>query len=196
MSHPPADRVRVLGLPVDRVNLDELLDRVEEFVQAGKSRTVAYLNVHVANAAARDEGLRVFLDTADLCYCDGEGIRLGARILGHTLPPRMTGADWIWDLAARAEGRSRLFWLGGAPGVTEQASAVLRERHPGLVIGHDHGFHEEELVPALLDRINAFEPDVLLIGMGACLVTSTLFLPALLRMIEGPAPSGGSTPRA
>ncbi len=37
---------------------------------------------------------------------------------------------------------------------------------------------------------------VLLIGMGACLVTSTLFLPALLRMIEGPAPSGGSTPRA
>ncbi len=161
-----ADRIRVLGLPVDVLDLRGLIDRVGDFVDGGEPRTVAYLNVHVANTASGDRELSAFLDGVDLCYCDGEGIRLGARLLGHDLPERMTGADWIWDLAARAEGRWRIFWLGGEPGVTEQASQVLRERHPGLEVAADHGFHDDAATPALLERIRSFGPHVLLVGMG------------------------------
>jgi len=161
-----AARVRVLGLPVDPVDLEGLLAGVSAFIEAGEPRTVSYLNVHVANVAAHTPDLRAFLEQTDLCYCDGAGIRLGAKLLGRALPERMTGADWIWDLAARAEGQWRIFWLGGAPGATAEACEVLRQRHPGLELGHDHGFHHSEAVPALIDRIHAFEPHILLVGMG------------------------------
>ncbi len=166
MSDRPGSRFRVLGLPVDHLDRAGLLARVVDYAAGHTKRTVAYLNVHVANQAAQDPGLRDFLDRVDLCYCDGEGIRLGARVLGHSLPERMTGADWIWDLAAQAEGTLRLFWLGGEPGVTDRAAEVLRERHPDLAIASDHGFHDADQVPALLARIHDFAPHILLVGMG------------------------------
>jgi len=162
-------RISLLDLPVDPLDLDGLLDAVESLVAAGRARPgrrVAYLNVHVVNQARRHPELAAFLKGADLCYCDGAGIVLGAKILGHALPGRMTGADWIWDLAARAEGRLKIFWLGGAPGVTDRACEALRQRHPRLVMGSDHGFHAPDDTPALIERINAFGPDVLLVGMG------------------------------
>ncbi len=169
---PERDRVEVLGVGVDPVPPEALLDRVGELVErgrrAGERATVAYANVHVLNTAARDPALRAFLAGCDLVYCDGNGVVLASRILGRPLPGRMTGADWIWDLAARAEGRWRLYWIGGEPGVTDAAAERLRERHPGLAIATDHGFHPREGPEdaASLERIRAFDPDIVLVGMG------------------------------
>ena len=159
-------RIEVLDLPVDVLDLEALLERVAALVDEESSSTIGYLNIHVANLAAADPDLTAFLQRLDVCYCDGEGIRLGARLLGESLPVRMTGADWIWPLAARAEGRWRIFWLGGEPGVTAEAAGVLQQRHPQLKIDTDHGFHSPEDQEALLHRINAFEPHIVLVGMG------------------------------
>lgn len=131
---------------------------------AGEPVTVGYLNVHVVNTAMRDEGLHAFLQGLDLCYADGSGVVLGARILGQDIPERMTGADWIWDLAESASGRWRVAWIGGEPGVAEAAATALRERHPTLDLHAEHGFESDS--PALIARVNAFEPHIVLVGMG------------------------------
>lgn len=158
----------MLDVGVDPIGLDELLSRVGHAVEARERLTVVYANVHVLNCATADVVLRRFLGRADIVYCDGNGVRLGAHLLGRELPHRMTGADWIWRLAAEAEGRWRIWWIGGEPGVAERAAGRLRERHPRLEIGADHGFHarsgpEDE---ASLARIAAFAPDIVLVGMG------------------------------
>ena len=174
---PPVD---VLGIRVDALDLAGLLGAVDALIEehrrpgaaqrgaAERGGTVAYVNVHVANEAAAHHDVRRFLNDADICYCDGAGIVLGARMLGHTLPGRMTGADWIWDLAAHAEGRYHLYWLGSEPGVTDAAAAVLQARHPALQISTDHGFHPKHGPEnsALIARINAARPDIVLVGMG------------------------------
>ncbi len=154
----------VLGVRVHAVDRAGLLDRVSLLVSAGTPATVGYANVHVLNTAASEPGLRAFLNTLDLCYCDGNGVKWAARATGQAMPERMTGADWIWDFAARAEGQWRVFWVGGEPGVAEEAATRLRARHPGLVVATDHGFHDD--VAPLLARINGFRPDILLVGMG------------------------------
>lgn len=159
-------RVQVLQLPVDAVDREGLLDRVAQLIDGGGPATVAYLNVHVANIAHGDPDLQRFLQGADLCYCDGSGIRLGARILGESLPERMTGADWIWQLAARAEGLWRLAWVGGEPGVAEAAIARLQERHPALEARGWHGYATDAELPAMLAEINAYTPQIVLVGMG------------------------------
>lgn len=160
-------RIDVLGVGVDPLTLDKLLERVEDLVAQRHRSTVAYANVHVLNTAARCPDLRAFLNRATICYCDGNGVVLAARMLGRHLPGRMTGADWIWDLAERAESRRwRLWWIGGEPGVTEAAAKALRAKHPGLIIGTDHGFHLPAEDDAVLERMNAFAPDIVLVGMG------------------------------
>lgn len=159
-----APEVRLLGVPIAPVSRAQLLEQVAGFIAADSRATVAYANVHVLNVAAHDAELAAFLNAADLVYCDGAGVVLGARLTAQRLPERMTGADWIWDLAARAEGSWRIFWLGGEPGVAAAAAQKLRERHPRLVIEADHGFHED--IAPLIARINAFQPHILLVGMG------------------------------
>jgi N-acetylglucosaminyldiphosphoundecaprenol N-acetyl-beta-D-mannosaminyltransferase len=165
-----SERLTLLGLPVDSLDVRGLLDAVGGLIAEGRQRpgrTVAYLNVHVANTAYKTPDLTAFLKGVDLCYCDGAGIVLGARLMGHRLPGRMTGADWIWDLAQEAADQGwRIFWLGGKPGVTDRAAVELRGRHPSLEVESDHGYHTEETTPGLLARINAFAPDILLVGMG------------------------------
>lgn len=156
--------VPVLGVHVDALTRSQMLAEAAHLVDSGGKHTVAYANVHVLNQAANNPALKNFLNAASLCFCDGNGVVLGARLLGGALPERMTGADWIWDFAALAEGRWRVFWLGGEPGVCAKAADRLREKHARLEIETDHGFHTD--MPAVLAKINTFKPDVLLVGMG------------------------------
>jgi N-acetylglucosaminyldiphosphoundecaprenol N-acetyl-beta-D-mannosaminyltransferase len=92
-------------------------------------------------------------------------------LLGHHLPPRLTGADFIWDLAARcAADGLRLYWLGGEPGVARAACARLQHRLPGLAVAGSHHGMFTKTGPAgrrVLGRIEATRPDVLLVGMGS-----------------------------
>lgn len=165
MSAP--ERLHLLGLPVDVLDRAAMLAQVREMISGGAPKTVAYLNVHVVNSARRDPELTRFLQGVDLCYADGQGIVLGARLQGKHLPERMTGADWIWDLAALAESEGwTLAWVGGEPGVSEHAAKVLREKHPKLELHAEHGFHSPAQTPELLARINAAAPDIVLVGMG------------------------------
>lgn len=161
-------RIEILGVGVDPVDKDALFSTVAEYIEQKQTRTIAYVNIHVLNSAVHDLALQHFLKQADLCYCDGSGVRLGARLLGKTLPERMTGADWIHDLAALAAGRWRIFWLGGAPGITAKAAQTLQTAHPNLHIDTDHGYYPKDGPEndALIARINAAHPDIVLVGMG------------------------------
>jgi N-acetylglucosaminyldiphosphoundecaprenol N-acetyl-beta-D-mannosaminyltransferase len=163
------DRVRLQGIGVDPLDVDGLLDRVGALVHAGRRSTVAYVNVHVLNEAARDPQLAAFLAGVDLCYADGAGVVLGARVVGKRLPPRMTGADWIWDLGGRAARDGwKLAWIGGEYGVAARAARVLESRNPGLeFVFTSHGYvRGEAAADRMLAKLSAAKPDILLVGMG------------------------------
>jgi N-acetylglucosaminyldiphosphoundecaprenol N-acetyl-beta-D-mannosaminyltransferase len=163
-------KVPLQGIPVDALTLPELLSTVERWVEDRERRTVAYVNVHVLNVAAGDAELTAFLQGVDLCYADGKGVVLGAKLVGRELPGRMTGADWIEDLAEMAvEHGWRLGWVGGEYGVTAAAARVLAARHPGLqVVEAPHGYFPRSGPghDALIARLNDARLDMLLVGMG------------------------------
>ncbi len=84
---------------------------------------------------------------------------------------RSTYLDWRDDFWRLAEARRwRVFYLGGAPGVAETAAARLARRYPNVQIGCQHGYFDH--APAatenrqVLERIAAFDPHVVLVGMG------------------------------
>lgn len=162
-------KVDILGVGVHAHTWQTLLAQVSAWIAQGAPRTVAYANVHVLNVAHRDRVLWAFLNRVDACYCDGNGVIMGAKMLGEALPERMTGADWIWDLAeAAAQNHWRVYWLGGEPGVTAAAAEKLREEQPFLTVYADHGFHAKDgdENDACIARINAAKPDIVLVGMG------------------------------
>ena len=162
---------RIFELPIELGHPDELLQRIVGWVGSEEStKRVMYVNAHVLNQSREDPGLREALEGADLVYCDGYGVRLAAKALSAEIPHRMTGADWIWDLAALCEQQDRsVYLLGCDPGVAAQAGQRLRRAHPKLrVVGTHHGYfdigsgHDERVI----EDINTRKPDILLVGMG------------------------------
>ncbi len=169
-GHDAPRRAELLGLPVHPVDRAGLLAAVDDMVASGGRHTLAYANVHTWNTALDTPDLAAFYRLCDLVYCDGEGIRLGARALGVDLPERMTGADWIWDLAAHAAAEGhRIYWVGGREGVAAQAALRLREAHPGLAVaGTHHGYfdHAGAGSDAVVRAINRAAPQIVLVGFG------------------------------
>lgn len=154
-----------LGIRMDLITRSDLLGAVTRAIGGAHRLTIMYVNAHCMNVADRDSEYRAILDRADVVYCDGTGVKLGARLLGIQVPERMTGADWIYDLAAMAARCGyTLFLLGGRPGSSEEAAARLVAEQPGLkIVGTAPGY---DAGTATLETINAARPDILLVGMG------------------------------
>jgi N-acetylglucosaminyldiphosphoundecaprenol N-acetyl-beta-D-mannosaminyltransferase len=158
--------IDLLGVRIDAVRLSELLHLVAEAVRERRPIEVFYANAHTVNLAAHRPDFEALLASADLVYCDGTGVRLGARLLGDDLPQRMTGADWIHDLCRMAlRTNLSLFFLGSEPGVAEGAAALLCVRYPGLrIVGVLSGY---DTSASTIAAINEAQPDVVLVGMGS-----------------------------
>ena len=164
-------RSRIFEIPIELARPQDLLARITGWVgEGGPPRRVMYVNAHVLNQSQEQPELRDTLEQADLVYCDGYGVRLAAKALDVEIPHRMTGADWIWDLAMLCErAQQSIYLLGSEPGIAEQAARRLRRRFPALALtGAHHGYfevgspHDERVI----EHVNGCRPDILLVGMG------------------------------
>ena len=127
-------------------------------------------NIHGINLARQSGWLADFYNRADLVRVDGAGVVLGARLLGHSIPKRLTWADWGWMLARYlAEKGHSLYLLGGPIGVAVQAADMLTKHAPELrILGAHHGYFAKDGPEndEIIDDINSCRPDILLVGMG------------------------------
>ena len=165
-----SDCVNLLGVRIDVLTSASLNERVERILENQSKSVVAYMHVHGVNLAYDDPSLARFFNSADIVYCDGEGVRLGARILGHHIPGRIALTDWIWDLFEVCERRSAsVYFLGSRPEVVESAARKVKERFPNLkLLGYRDGYFEKEgsASAGVIKEINQLRPDVLLVGFG------------------------------
>jgi N-acetylglucosaminyldiphosphoundecaprenol N-acetyl-beta-D-mannosaminyltransferase len=171
-THEELPAVTLLGVRIHAITLDQLLDQIERYVQQRQHALIAYANVHGVNLACEQPWFRDFLNQSDIVFCDGFGVKWGARLLGQQIPHRFTPPDWIDQLAALcARNGYRLFLLGARPGVAERAAQRLREAHPEVqVAGVHHGYFDKtpgsQENEAVVRSINAAQPDVLILGFG------------------------------
>lgn len=166
--HPPPP-VRIGNTAVHPVTLDWTLDFLASAAQGPGKTVVCYVNAHAVNLAASDAAFRAALDAATLVFCDGKAVQWAAHMLGHPLPERFTPPDWIEALCSRAaRAGQKIYFLGGKQGVAGAAAERLRVAIPGLEIQGAHGYFEHEPggTARAIERINAFEPTFLLVGMG------------------------------
>ena len=120
---------------MDDVTHAEALARSITLVQDPQPRYVVTPNPEFVVRARRDAEFRRILNAADLAIPDGGGLLLAARLLGRPLREQVRGTDLCYLLMEECVRRHwRLFLLGAAPGVAEEAAQRLRRRYPGLIV--------------------------------------------------------------
>ncbi len=167
---------RALGVPLHAVQEGELLDLCAAGVAQGDTECAslfAYMNLHGVYVYHRNEYLRKATELADVVYIDGMPLVWAARAAGYRVRSkhRVTSIDFLDRLLARAaEGRWRIFFLGGTEESCVKACGLFREKHPGLEIGWHNGYFKIQPDHAenqeVLRQIEAFQPDLLFVGMG------------------------------
>lgn len=165
----PPPSVTILNVPVHRVTLDQTLDCVDQFMQETGVHQLATVNPEFVMKAWQDPHFLSVLQNADLCPPDGIGLLLAARWYGQPLPERVPGSELVYYLAERAAARGwRLFLLGAAPGVAEEAAAILQTRYPDLLIAGTYaGSPDLAENEAIVRRINDSQADLLYVAYGA-----------------------------
>jgi N-acetylglucosaminyldiphosphoundecaprenol N-acetyl-beta-D-mannosaminyltransferase len=170
------EAVYVLGVRVDRLSRLEAVQRIMEIVARWRAsenqlpcQQLITVNPEFVMAAQRNAEFRQAINAATLVTADGVGVVWAARHLKAPTYGRVTGVDTLVDLAKRcAEVGYRMYLLGAAPGVAEEAAIRLQSLAPGLQIAGTYAgspaLAEEE---GIIDRVRAAQADVLCVAYGA-----------------------------
>lgn len=168
------ERVDILGVLVDRVDLAGAAATVKGFIDESRAggrrgRLVVTPNPEMIQAARRDASLAGLINQADLAIPDGTGVVLASRLLGHPLTDRVAGYDLLLELFRLAEaGGWRVFLLGTYPETVAEAARRVAAGHPGLeLVGFQDGYFSPGDVPAIIERIRAARPDLLVAALGS-----------------------------
>lgn len=172
-SRRAEERVELLGGTVDLVKPAEVFQFAAGRLRSGRKAIVANHNLHSLYLLRREPQVRAFYELADLTEVDSIPLVLWARLLGRAsrLFHRCTYLDWrdeFWAWVQR--DKLRVFFVGGAHGVAERAAERIRETWPGVELAVRHGYFDAQPGSpenqTVIDAVNSFAPDILLVGMG------------------------------
>ncbi|NJN32193.1 MAG: WecB/TagA/CpsF family glycosyltransferase [Synechococcales cyanobacterium RM1_1_8] len=164
LSNRP-ETTTVLGFPIQI--LDSYADWLGDRLTAGDSIHVVTLNAEMAIAAEQDPILADVIHKADLVIPDGAGVVLYLKLRGKRVE-RCPGIELSEEMLHRAGSQGwPVYFYGGKPGVAEAAAAAWRRRAPGIPFtGVSDGYIDAEGEAALLAKLQAEQPQLILVGLG------------------------------
>lgn len=171
MSNFGDPRVAILGVAVDNLTMDEVLDSVEAKIAQGGFHQIATANVDFVIGSIHDEELYETLAQCDLVLADGMPLVWASRMLGAGIKERVTGSDLVPHLARLSAQRGyRLFLLGADEDSSAGTVEWMEKNHPGVCIAGRYCPEYEALEnmdhEEILRRVEEAKPDILLVAFG------------------------------
>lgn len=162
------EKVDVLGVKFDNVNMQEAVDKCKEFLSSDKGNLIVTPNPEIVMKAKDDAEFMEVINSAELVIPDGIGVIKAAKILETPLKERVAGYDLICNLLeAGKDGSISFYFWGSKPGIADTAMQKVKEKYPEIkILGAHHGYFKENEEKEIIDEIRNLKPDVLLVGIG------------------------------
>ncbi len=167
------ETVAFLGVTLQPRSLSEMNKLVEQGIRERQRWIIANHNLHSLYLFHRHAKMREFYARVRWTHIDGMPLVALGRLYGYRLERRhrVTLADWTYPLMELAACKGwRVFHLGSSKGAAEKGASELRRLYPALQIEVSEGYFDARYGSsdneAMLQRINAYAPDLLMVGMG------------------------------
>ena len=164
---------RFLGVRVNSLTLDELNSLIAKAIQERTKWIIANHNLNSLYLYHHDQKMRAFYNKAKYVHIDGMSLILLGKLLRLPLKRdhRVTYADWVWSLMAKAaKHKWRIFYLGSKPGVAAKGAQILQQKFTGLNIATANGYFDISVGSpenqTILTKINTYQPHIVMVGMG------------------------------
>lgn len=162
------DRVEILGMPVDRLDMAETIQLLESYVAEKTPHLVVTADASGIVQAQDDPEFQTIFKNADLITADSAGVIWAAKRKGVPIKERVSGVELVDRLCALSADKGyRIYFLGAAPGVAELAAEKMRLKHPGCnIVGARHGFFPADSDQVVAQEVAETKPDFLFVAMG------------------------------
>ena len=166
----PSVRLRAFfGTELLPVGLEDWLEYVGKQIAAGRHRCLlGHHNLHSLYLRHHDHVMERFYARCENAYIDGVPVRwiLSAAGVPADTTHRFSFMDVFPQLLRHCEQRGwSVFYLGSTETVARAARHRFGSEFPGLRLEIHNGYIEDNA--DVIRQINAFRPDLLLVGMGA-----------------------------
>ena len=165
-----SDKVNILGVKVDKVNIDQASDKIIEFIKNGeKGKCVFTPNSEIIMMAYRDKDFCDLLNSSDILTADGIGVVYASRIVKNPIAERAAGYDIAClTLQKLSDIGGTLYLFGSKPGVAEEAGKNITAKYPGVkIVGYSDGYFDETKEKTIINNIRKCSPDLLFVCLGA-----------------------------
>ena len=163
------ERLEILGVGIDKVNSQQALEKIGEFIASGQPHQIVTANAEIIYQASKNEKMRNVINNAQMVTADGSGVVWASRQLGEPLEQRVTGIDLVNSICEQsAKDKWKIYILGSAPGVAATAAVNIRNKFPGCnIVGTHHGYFNAKEEKQILAELEKLKPDVLFVALGA-----------------------------
>lgn len=163
------DKVNILGVNVDMVNISEAADTIMKFFNEDRLHSVFTPNSEIIMHAYKNSEFADLLNRADLLTADGIGVVHASKILGKPIKERAAGYDIARQVLSKMNyTEHKLFLFGGKPGVAEEAKAKLLQEYSDLnIVGLRNGYFKPEEEEEIVEEINNSGADIVFVCLGA-----------------------------
>ncbi len=166
------DKINILGFGINKINIDEILERIRQFKKGGGYHYILASNVHTVMMSQRNDYYRRISNEADICLPDGMPLVWAAKLLKKRKIGRICGRDLIRSLCQERLGRGYShFFFGGRETVLNTLIMKLRTDYPDLNIA---GYCSPPFrLPTadedarIIQTINDSGADIVWVGLGA-----------------------------
>ncbi|MDR1021569.1 MAG: WecB/TagA/CpsF family glycosyltransferase [Synergistaceae bacterium] len=164
-----AERPSLWGVEVDNVSLDYALGRVAGWAMAAESpQMIVTVDALAALRSRADGRYAMIVRSAAMSLPDGAGLIWALRSLGFTVQEKISGVDFAEHLCRLAAGHGwPVFFLGGRPGVAEEAARRMAEKYAGIEIaGCLHGYFKQAENERVCEAIKKSGARILFVALG------------------------------
>ena len=161
----------ILGVNVAVSSYDEVVQRSLLWASQKQSRALFFAAVHMVMEAADHPDFLPVLNSAGTVFPDGLPLVWALRALGEKRARRVCGTDTMALMLAEAEKAGEpVGFYGGSQATLDSLIAVMRLRHPNLMVAYVESPPFRALTPeedaAIVERMAASGVRLLFVGLG------------------------------
>ena len=163
------NKITLLGCPIDNLNFDDTLRRIEDSIQKRKPIRHCAINAAKIVKIQSDRKLRETVISSDMISPDGQSIVWASRFLKKPLPERVTGIDLMQKLLELAARKGyKVFLLGAREEVICELKEKLKQKLPNLnLVGCRNGYFSKDEEEGIIREIDQKKPDILFVGISS-----------------------------
>lgn len=166
-------RIKFLNTYIDNMTMNETINQIDKLINDGGYHYIVTPNVDHIVKLEKDKEFEEVYKNADLILTDGKPLIWISKILRTPIKEKISGSDLFPNVCKlAAQNKYKVFLLGAAEGVAEEASRKLQGKYKGLdIVGSyspTYGFEKRKSeVEKIIEIIKKAKPDILAVGLGA-----------------------------